>query len=743
MNYLTFSFSYFDNENNEVIINFSKAFKLLENGEIIIMDHLGKFLSFFIACIAISFEKTPDDNYDQLKKYQEIIEKLIDRIEDVTMEQLDVFASLNIKTSSTISQFLNCLESLMFYCVGNINTSASVSRIKKLFVKHQKITSEALKLQENGKKGVKKGKGQAPVVKVDLNLECVWTLKECGNFMSIFFKENPNEAVNEIKQNASFLHFILKATSKNIAQLATSPDYLKLKHSKATFAALKNYASVLFRQMDIETFNDIYESFDKDSAVAVTDAFMNAVSTVDVIFNTTEKWQDFLKTVTATQNTIDQMIMQVIKRLQLIIDWAFDSEMNDVHADPQGEKICSNALMTIELLHKNFQTMPNAYNRNAYNWIYAFCKKTEITQKNLGVVNRVFFQMMIQQDTCNNVMEYIAYKVSNVYGRLDVSILNGPTEEDLSQNDFQSISVSTIDQAFFQFSNIVRKQIDDLEFCVLRMNSFNSYVKIPGQDNRSSVTVLQNLEISSVVKLTHLGKVVGILCNTRFSLRGNQIETIGKVGIAYFTCLVNVMKHFCQHYDIQNISFQRISLEKLMKEAKTTAKLIYALQPYCEEVIEKEQQKAKRDNKKKIPANKELKYMSRLVLTIEKFATIVHKFDLVAKKNFKKYLHSGEVRDFRILEEQPTRDKSIFSSDDESELATEDIESDEEEEVVTKKARRNRVYSSSEDDQNCSDSDETNVSHESLQTVAPGGFEKNLNKIVQRTQQATRKRKKN
>lgn len=720
------------------------------------MDHLGKFLNFFVGCIEIANEKLLDEGNVQIGNYRSIINKLIDKIVGVSMEQLGVFAFLDIKASATIVQFLNCLEVLMLYCSHNLAGPESVSRITKLFDKHQKVTAEALRLQDSCKKGPKRSKNltvDAVVApKVELIIECVWDLKACGSFLEIFFNGGSNPKVESFKENEKLLRFVLKSTSQKILQLSTAPEYLKVKHSKAIFASLKKYSTVLYQQLELESFRKLFEHFGADSAIALTDAFKNTITTMDVIYNSPAKWQEFLQKLTGTANAIDWMIMEVIKTIQKIIDWAFDADKNDIHSDPNVEKVVCNLFIAIESLFRNFQIMPNPYTRDTYNWFVSFCRNNEVKEKSLHIVNKVFFQVMMQQDAGNVMMEHIANKISSIYGFLEE--LDEP-EESL-QNNLKSISIATVDQSFHSFAIVVKKQIEDVDFCILRMNSFNAHVKIPGQDTRDeSKQALQSMGKSCVIKLQQLGKVVGRLCNTRFRTRGTQVETIGKVAISYFSCLNNLMKHFCQHFDVENIdkkqtNFQLIALETLMKETKNTVKHVYALAPFIEDMLEIERQQAVRDNKKK-PVAKEAKYMPRVVLTAEKFFKIVKIFDLQTKKNFSKYIHVGDVRGFRFKSDKKSRKSAVEEASDVDEnsaftMATaadsEQSESDkqmsdsDDEPVVASRAKRSRknISSSSEDDDEPSvDSDAARSSIEQPLPVRRDGFLKNLNIINKKT----------
>lgn len=688
-----------------------------------------------------------EENNLQLANLRRILEKLLDEICYVSMEKLGVFSMIDAETSVTINQFLNCLQALILHCSYDL-TNENVANITRLFEKHQTVIKEAKRIQESSKKSIKRGKNQtevsvAPGKKIELVFDCLWDLKACGNFLKIFFDSNFSENIDEIKQNSNLCRFVLKSTAENILHLSTAPDYLKFKHSKSSFTALGDFTAIVYKQIKLDSFEKLYNEFDEECAVALSEAFNNSILTMDLIYNSTQKWQEFLQKVTGKGNKIDAMINDVIRSLQSIIDWVFDEENKKMN-DESGVKVVANLFTAIETIFRNFQSLPNAYAREAYTWLLQFCQTHTILNKNLQMVNRILFQFMVQQDAGCTIAESTAHKIASTYKLLDES-LQAPA--DATQNELLSINSVTIDQTFFSFTAVVKKQIEDVEFCISRMNSFNAILKIPGQPSHNENAVaMKVLEMSTVIKLASLGRIIGRLCNARFSAQGTHIETIGRVVTNYFICLGNLMKHFNQHFEVKKLDFQYIPLEMLLKEVKGTALKAYALSPYIEELYEQEQKKAAKANagkKKKVVIVKELKYSSRLVGAAEKLTTIVQKFDKLANRNFSKYMYSGEVRDFRISERNTSHresgeDENMEQVSDEaveSESTRSDLSLD-----VTKKRQKRLVLSS--DDTN-SDSENSPILPQSLRA---NGFAKNLKKIVKRTKSKaatakTRKRK--
>lgn len=733
--------SYFDSEDPGVIINFSKAFKQDDEGNVIVTDHLGKFLQFIVGCIEVAETKIKEDGNAQLRNYQKVVETLTTKILDVTLENLDIFSTLDTKVSITITQFLNCLEVLMAHNSRSLDRSVNILKLTKLIEKHHKMTLEAKKLQESSKKSIKKGKNQTEIAppKVEIVLECIWDLETCEKFIEVAFQENPNETINQIKQNKSFILFVLNSTSARIQQLPTAPDYLKLKYSRSSFAALKSISSTLYMELELERFEALYDRFDADCAVTLAEAFKNVLIVMDSIYNTPTKWKEFFKKTSNSSHDVDKMNVEVIKRLQRIIDWLFDPDRETISNDSKSEKIVLYLFMALELLFKNFQNIPNAFVREGYNWLLKFCKETEIDQKNLHVINKVLFQVMSQLDTDNTMMEHIADKISSLYGCLEDNIAK---PSDVSQNDIKTITKATIEISFKHFCDVMKKQIGDVEFCILRMNSFNAHVKIPGQDSRNeSINALQSLEKSCVVKLTHLGRVLARLLNSQFSTKGIQIETAGRVATNYFTCLCNLIKHLLQHFAVKTLDFTIIPLEMLMKQTKITSKVAFLLAPYAEDAYQENQkQEAKnKKEKKKIIAPKEFKFVTGLVRTIGNFLKSVQRLDEQTKRNFSKFIHTGDVRDFRIdmkktgsMPREESDVETAVSSEEEEPIPDSDSDT-----PIQPSRKRSRIIQclSSENE----DSDATDASKEIQQPIRRGGFEENVKKLCAKG--AKRKRK--
>lgn len=162
------------------------------------------------------------------------------------------------------------------------------------------------------------------------------------------------------------------------------------------------------------------------------------------------------------------------------------------------------------------------------------------------------------------------------------------------------------------------------------------------------------------MKLASHIRIFTSLTNSQLPVPSSQIEILVKSLINLCEAMGNLIKHFCSQLEDFDYSF--FKMEEFVKLTKKLAVNVYELIPYVEANIDLSGKSDKNDetgtaNKKKRKPDlqsdkkrvlKETKYFPRLVFSMEAFNKCVVEMDKNTKKNVAKYLHSGEVRDFRL-----------------------------------------------------------------------------------------------
>jgi hypothetical protein len=353
---------------------------------------------------------------------------------------------------------------------------------------------------------------------------------------------------------------------------------------------------------------------------------------------------------------------------------------------------------------------------------------------------------MMQQEASSNFMENIAWQISGCYGQIDDDDAqqNGGPE---SQYELKILTESTVEMSCVYFIAIIKRQIDDVEYFILRMNSFNAHAEIPGQENsrNESISAMERLETSCIVKLRKLEAILEILCNISFPLNSPLIELVLRAVISLFSCLGNLFKHFCTRFDVK--SFHSNSLEELVKDSKKVAQRVYGLAPYVEQLVQiaRDEKAAAGKKARKVPM-KGGKLFPRLVLIMETFNKLVHKLDTLTKRDYSRYVYAGEVRDFRINNRQ--LQEACHQSQLEARRNTPDIEqneygsqmqrdsdADEEEEDDDASRSGHNVTESDEDlSDNESDGQSRTSSEQNILDATPSHeqFEKNVKTMTKR-----------
>lgn len=697
---------YFDlDDDEEMIINFEKAYKISSspnssNNEetIIVMDDLGCLIKFIINCVIIiasSSNNRENINCD-LNLYRKVINKLIEKVSTSKLSHLEIEnEKLLLKHTVIIPQFLNCIEALMIYCLhesqNKNNDLDYAAKITILFEKHQKVRVVAKKMLDNGKKKSDK-KVTMPITKLEINSTCVWDLKECSNFLKLIV-DGPGisqgnaavaaaaESFNALRTDKEFHKFAWEATSLKIQNIQMAREHSKLRHSRVIFDSFLTCSELLFKQLDVERIENVFTNFGVEFIVAIAEGFKNSSQVLESAFyNKREKLNTFLRAMTAKSSSdgdTDTMLKEVLLKLQNVVEWCFEQDKKDggeFIKSANGNAILCNLFCAIQIFASSFQFVENTH--ETFNWILNFSKTTSnVKQKNLAAcIIKLLLQSLYQHEN-QSIIDCVSHKIATIYKyRLEI---NEP--ESASQNNYTIISKHTVEEAFFEFIDFIKKQITIIDVYIKRVKSFNAHASLKVHDNEASsqesridsISSLQNLEMAICTKLISLGKALERISSSNFPLQSSRhVEKLISIIRAYYGSMTNLMKHFRKHHNIKNISNQENdALEALLKYSRKFAKCVYSTVKYIGD--DKTSSAITKDNKKTKKStatgssimSKAKKSIPKVIFMLENFHKSVADFDLAAKKDFSRYLHPGEVRDFHIDKNNIGNDVSLINDD--------------------------------------------------------------------------------
>lgn len=765
---------YFDlDDEDEMIINFEKAYKIAspnsKNETIIIMDDLGCLLKFIINCVIIiaspsSNQRQENINCD-LNLYKKVINKLIGKVATSKLSHLEIKdETLRLKHTVIIPQFLNCIEALMIYCLHESQSnddSEYAAKIAILFEKHQKVRVITKKMLDSGKKKSDK-KVTTSITKLEINSTCVWDLKECSNFLKLIVdgadiaQGNVAESLNALRADKEFHKFVWEATSFKIQNIQMAREHSKLKFSRVVFDSFLSCSELLFKQLDVESIQNIFNNFGVEFIVVIAEGFKNSSQVLESAFyNKREKFNSFLRAMTARKSSDnddddDTMLREVLQKIQKVVEWCFEQDKKDggeFVKSLNGNAILCNLFYAIQIFASNFQHVKNAHDN--FNWILNFSKTTSnVKQKNLAAcVIKLLLQSLSQHEN-PSIINCVAHKISLCYKyRFEI---NEP--ENASQNNYAIISKHTVDEAFCEFIDFIKIQLNIVDVYIKRANSFNAYARLKGQKDShiESISNLQCLEIAISTKLISLGQSLERISYSNFPLQSSRhVEKLTNIIRLYYSSMTNLMKHFRKHHDIKNISNQCYNaLEELLKYSRKFAKSIYSTVKYIGDETTTTIVAVSKDNRKTKKSaaagssvmSKAKKTIPKVIFMLENFHKSVSDFDLAAKKNFSRLLHPGEVRDFHIDKRIVGNDASLIndssnSDDDDTSRAV----SNTSRRPKKRPAQTSALFNDTSSSEN-EEAEEEEELHDKGVALTRENFEDNLRKVSKGTRKNSKKK---
>lgn len=251
-----------------------------------------------------------------------------------------------------------------------------------------------------------------------------------------------------------------------------------------------------------------------------------------------------------------------------------------------------------------------------------------------------------------------------------------------------------------QLCNAVRKQIEDIEYFILKVKSYCAQLKTGGQnedDRKTCETRMVTAERRICTQLIFISRVCIHLGNTVLPM-GPCMDNFTKLLTQFYVCLANLAKHFINRQRIAPISYKSTKFDQLVQTiGKKLPLKVYAMISYIEDNIFDEEngngsdeEVDKRTKKKDAKTHKakvmrDTKNIPKLILRIENFNKFVISLSKKTEHDLNKLLHIGTVRDFRIktsvLREAIEKIRENGTSDNEeseNEHESHDMDSDDE-----------------------------------------------------------------
>lgn len=266
-------------------------------------------------------------------------------------------------------------------------------------------------------------------------------------------------------------------------------------------------------------------------------------------------------------------------------------------------------------------------------------------------------------------------------------------------DELSLINEATVESCINHLCNAMKKQIEDIEYFILKVKSYCAQMKTGGQtedsrkecENRMTTT-----ERRICTQLLFISRVGIRLANTNLSA-GSCMDNFLKMLTQYYICLANLTKHFINRQKITSTSFKTTKFEQLVQNiGKELPMKIYQIITYIEDDIFDKQTNENDDEetvkqKKKAPGKndkvkvvRETKHIPKLILRVESFNKFIICLSKKTEHDLSKCLHIGIMRDFRIKTPslRAAIEKARESAGMDSNSEAENVETDEEDDDI-------------------------------------------------------------
>lgn len=249
-------------------------------------------------------------------------------------------------------------------------------------------------------------------------------------------------------------------------------------------------------------------------------------------------------------------------------------------------------------------------------------------------------------------------------------------------DEYKSINEKTVNACVNQLCSIVRKQIEDIEYFILKVKSYFAQLKIGGQnedDRKSCENRMVTAERRICTQLMFISRVCMHLGNSTLPL-GQCMDNFTKLLTQFYVCLANLTRHFINRNKSLPISYKSTKFDQLVQSiGKKLPLKIYAMISYIDDNIfgdendsadDEDKRMKKKDAKNhKAKVMRDTKNIPKLILRIENFNKFVISLSKKTEHDLNKCLHMGTVCDFRIisnkLREEIDKIRENNSSDEE------------------------------------------------------------------------------
>ncbi|XP_037947703.1 Fanconi anemia group I protein [Teleopsis dalmanni] len=744
--------SFFDeNTNDEDITTFTVQFDCIVRSQeedenvVIVKDNLGSLI-LFLSHALIVFEKF--ESYYDVRPIKRLLNL---SVENVIAKALNL--EMNTPNSSykneIVAQQINFIEGLIAYMVlTSQQTNDNAKKLSSLFREHQRLI-DLLKTSSSKKSNKAKVSNDSEATTINISgnnagskkantgAKNIWDLaivEKCLRLLHediVPFASSAN--TSSLRSNPLIVRYVLEVATLKVEGIRLEPVYKQLAHSKRTLKYLTDITKVVYERC-IKRLADLSQNFDEKSAVLAAECFKECIITANTVYKA--KFNDnFIRGLEFCSASHAE---QIIATLHKTVDHFMQENaatQQEKNKEPIAQKLVCALLQSLEVLYDNL-SFSDRMTTESYTWLMNFCKKYEVQTKELSLIHKLLFTQR-QKTHSGAFFNKIAHQLGKIIGTMDEEE-DEDEDEGPTQNTYKlkSITSSSFESCFVYLCAAVRKQIENVDYFILKANNSSYKIRIiPEEDRDVNLAALRKLERSICSQLMHISQTLLKLTNITIPL-GVCMDTLLKLLMQHFICLKNLTKHFLScgmttKHSVQNAKFDAL----VHAMGRSLPKNIYELITYLEANILGSEREHKKSNpqSEKSKVLRETKLVPKVILCVENFNKHVI---LLAKKTndrLASFLHIGSVHDFRINTKRLKEaiERTLSHSSDIETVGSEQYESEE-----------TNIYEEDMTDDNDNEEEEENSEADAdVETTVKKTVEKPIKKTTEKSNKNVKTKK--
>ncbi|XP_064535940.1 Fanconi anemia group I protein homolog [Drosophila montana] len=685
-----------DDLDTNFAINYERLVSVKDD-QLELKDNLGCLVQFISHCLAI-FERAPYGC--DVRELQRLLTVCTQRLVTKRLPLEDTAPPATHLKCARIQQQLNLIEGLISHSLLSSKPGNDALRqVLPLFKQHQKLLKDLGALADTSKKAQKNAKQPTTNdsnVTVNISVNTVKIKKMCTQPENIWdlaiierllhtlhddhvpFASAANTA--PLRSHEPLVRYVLEIAAQKVQAIREEPDYKQLSYSKRTLKLLTDISKVIYERC-IQRLPELWQDFDLESAVLAAKCFMQCTRTAHETY--VRRFKEFVKGFDMAVINKSKEVTYVLQ--EVLVQYMKEDATNGANTQPlstdkNGAKLPVYLLEALELFYDHIDYGERAA-IDSYTWLLDFCQTYELHNPEMGLLHRMLFTQR-QKTHSGPFFDAVARQLGKVLGWQ-----NDDNVSEQSDLGLKSLDMSTTATCLQYLYAAVQKQLEDVEYFVIKANNLNYKCNIvPETDRVYWRGNLDTLEGSICAQLILITRTLLEITNVCVPL-GNHMDGLMKLLIQHYTCLKNLARHYLGSSSVKSSKFEQL----LRNVGKPLPANIYQLISYVEYNIldEQAQQPAvkRKPQAERAKVLRETRLIPKVILAIENF----NKHIILLSKKFKTYdrlsdyLHFGAVRDFNIqsgdlravIERTYSHSSQIEVSDSNLEVPDEDEEEQE------------------------------------------------------------------